>query len=138
MVPTPTSQPQPWLKPLLVGGLLITLASLRLDFAEMVPSALMGAAATPNRNSLSCTTVVQADSQISREQLAQLLAIPERDPKARVHDLLADPYCQLPSLEIRAGVMAERVAYPLAFDPAIQLVILYENDEYAGYRFSFE
>ena len=138
MVPTPTSQPQPWLKPLLVGGLLITLASLRLDFAEMVPSALMGAAATPSRNSLSCTTVVQADSQISREQLAQLLAIPERDPKARVHDLLADPYCQLPSLEIRAGVMAERVAYPLAFDPAIQLVILYENDEYAGYRFSFE
>lgn len=138
MVPTPTSQPQPWLKPLLVGGLLITLASLRLDFSELVPPALMGSAATPNRNSLSCTTVVQADSQISREQLAQLLAIPERDPKERVQDLLADPYCQLPSLEIRAGVMAERVAYPLAFDPAIQLVILYENDEYAGYRFSFE
>lgn len=138
MVPTPTSQSHPWLKPLLVGGLLITLASLRLEVTERVPSVLMGAAPTPSRSSLSCTTVVQADSQISREQLAQLLAIPERDPKQRVQDLLAAPYCQLPSLEIRAGVMAERVAYPLAFDPAIQLVILYENDEYAGYRFSFE
>lgn len=143
MVSSPASQSPHWLKPLLAAGLGIALVSLLLDFSEWVPSALvppalMGSTAAPSRQSLSCTTVVEADSQISREQLAQLLAIPERDPKARVVDLLAEPYCQLPSLQVRAGVLAERAAYPLAFDPAIQLVILYENDEYAGYRFSFE
>jgi hypothetical protein len=50
---------------------------------------------------------------------------------------VSEPYCKLPTLNVRAGVEAEREAYPLEFDPATTLVILYENDEYAGYRFSF-
>lgn len=143
MVSSPASQSPNWLKPLLAGGLLIALASLLLDSSDLaspafMPQSLIGSTTTPGRLTLGCTTVVQADSQISREQLAQLLAIPERDPKARVLDIISQPYCQLPSLQVRAGVLAERAAYPLAFDPDIQLIILYENDEYAGYRFSFE
>lgn len=90
------------------------------------------ATATPREN---CTRIVQAEATLSREQLAQLLTIPERDPKERVRAVVAEPYCELPSLEVRSGVEAHREAYPLAFDPTIHLVILYENDEYAGYRF---
>ena len=61
-----------------------------------------------------------------------------RDAKTRVRQIVSEPYCQLPTLKVRSGVDAEREAYPLAFDPGTTLVILYENDEYAGYRFSFE
>lgn len=75
---------------------------------------------------------------ISREQLAQFLAISERDSKAKVEQVLQAPYCQLPSLEIRAGAASERAVYPLAFDPQTWLVVLYEGDEYAGYQFRFQ
>ena len=49
--------------------------------------------------------------------------------------MLKAPYCQLPNLEVRAGATAERFVYPLAFDPQISLIVLYEGDEYAGFRF---
>jgi hypothetical protein len=85
-----------------------------------------------------CQGTIKAQVAISREQLAQLLTIPERDSKERVTDILKEPYCQLPNLEVRSGVVAEREVYPLAFDPQTRLVVLYEGDEYAGYRFSFQ
>ncbi|MEL7506548.1 MAG: hypothetical protein AAFN42_04370 [Cyanobacteria bacterium J06554_1] len=94
---------------------------------------------TPTFNQQSdCNAVVSNDAKLSREQLATLLTIPERDAKTRVRQIVSEPYCQLPTLKVRSGVEAEREAYPLAFDPGTTLVILYENDEYAGYRFSFE
>ena len=86
----------------------------------------------------SCQAIVQSNAQVSREQLARLLAIPERQAKAAVQKVLAEPYCRLPPLQLRANVVAERESYPLAFDPATHLIILYENDEYAGYRFRFQ
>ena len=64
-----------------------------------------------------------------------LLAVPERDSKSRSREIIQEPYCTLSALNIRAGVEADREAYPLAFEPNTTLVILYENDEYAGYRF---
>jgi hypothetical protein len=47
------------------------------------------------------------------------------------------PYCRLSELEVRAGVRAQREAYPLAFDPQTWFVVLYEGDQYTGYSFSF-
>jgi hypothetical protein len=85
-----------------------------------------------------CEAIVETDARLSREQLAQLLTIPERDAKDSIRKIVSKPYCRLQPLQVRAGVKAEREAYPLAFDPGTQLVILYENDEYAGYRFRFE
>ena len=82
-----------------------------------------------------CTGEIIDTARLSREQLLALLAVPERDAKARVREITKAPYCQLSTLNIRAGVDAEREAYPLEFDPNTTLVILYENDEYAGYRF---
>ena len=87
---------------------------------------------------VSWKNVISEEATLSRAQLATLLTIPERDAKSRIREIVSEPYCQLPSINVRAGVEAEREAYPLAFDPGTTLVILYENNEYAGYRFSFE
>jgi hypothetical protein len=83
-----------------------------------------------------CQEVVQPQSILSREQLVKLLAIPERSAKSKIRQVLREPYCYLASLKIRAGVLSQREAYPLEFDTDMWLVILYEGEEYAGYRFS--
>ena len=83
-----------------------------------------------------CQEVIQPNSVLSRQQLTQLIAVPERSPKANIHQIISEPYCLLPSLNIRAGVNAVREAYPLEFDPDTWIVVLYEGDEYAGYRFN--
>jgi hypothetical protein len=80
---------------------------------------------------------VQPKSVLSREQLSRLLAVPERSNQKQVRQVVSKPFCKLQNLQVRAGVTAEREAYPLAFDPNTWLVVLYEGDEYAGYSFSF-
>ncbi len=130
------------IKPLLAGGLMFALIGILLDIngAKNLLSGPFRLSNTAQSSSLSrldqdCETEIVDSAQLSREQLLKLLAIPERDSKARVRQVVQSPYCQLSSLDIRAGVKAEREVYPLAFDPETTLVILYENDEYAGYRF---
>jgi len=84
-----------------------------------------------------CLEKVQSSAVLSRDQLSRLLTIPERDRKERVRTIVQAPYCRLPNVEVRAGVVAEREAYPLEFDPQVWLIVLYEGDEYVGYAFSF-
>ncbi|MEM6255436.1 MAG: hypothetical protein AAF821_21185 [Cyanobacteria bacterium P01_D01_bin.156] len=121
-------------KSLIFASLTMILASLLLDLNGF-PKNLLASSDTPETT---CDQVVNNTAKLSRKQLAQLLTIPERDTKDRVQQIISDPYCQLPTLNVRSGVAAEREAYPLAFDPGTTLVILYENNEYAGYRFNFE
>lgn len=132
--PPVSNVPSANVKPLLAGGLIFAVLGLMFDFQGM------RSLITPTQTAQAgeCEAIIQTEAQLTREQLAQLLAIPERDSKARVREIVSEPYCTLPALNVRSGVAAEREAYPLAFDPKTQLVILYENDEYAGYRFSFE
>lgn len=85
-----------------------------------------------------CREVVQTQSLLSRETLGQLLALPERSTKAAVMEILPQPYCRLAAVRIRSGVVAEREAYPLAFDGQTWVIVLYEGDEYAGYAFNVE
>lgn len=140
MVPVyPPQQPSPsrlgtGLRALMATGLILSLVALIKDGA-MVRTWIGRANAKPDQ---SCQAIVHSDARVSREQLAQLLAIPERQAKSAVQKVLAQPYCRLPPLQLRANVVAERESYPLAFDPTTHLVILYENDEYAGYRFRFQ
>jgi len=142
------SHPQPAaphraMKPLLACGLIFSLAGLLLDVngIKTLLSNPIAFARTPVEGkalkhlSADCTTDVVNTAQLSRQQLLEILSVPERDSKARIRQIAAEPYCQLSALNIRAGVKAEREAYPLAFDPNTTLVILYENEEYAGYRF---
>ncbi|MFM7472171.1 MAG: hypothetical protein LVS60_06605 [Nodosilinea sp. LVE1205-7] len=126
------SQP-PWLKPLLAGGLILILLSLAIQRDGL--RNLIAKAKPLARED--CQTVVSGDARLSREQLAKLLTIPERNSKAEVQKILAEPYCRLPPIQLRADVVAERDSYPLAFDPHTHLVVLYEKEEYAGYRFRF-
>lgn len=104
-----------------------------LDFRSGVPLNQSGISTTER-----CQGEINRDVALSRAQLAQLLTIPERDAKQRVLDIVGAPFCSLQGLQVRAGVVAERQVYPLAFDPNTRLVILYEGDEYAGYRFSVQ
>ncbi len=84
-----------------------------------------------------CAQRVETQSVLSRDELSELLAVPERSSREAVEAVIAEPFCVLNQTEIRAGIPAERVAYPLAFDPQTWLIVLYEEGEYAGYDFSF-
>jgi len=84
-----------------------------------------------------CQEKVEPKAVLSREELAVLLQVPERSQKAEVRSLVQHPYCVLSPLEVRAGVKADREAYPLEFDPDVWLIVLYEQGEYAGYDFVF-
>ncbi|NES73496.1 MAG: hypothetical protein F6K24_54055 [Okeania sp. SIO2D1] len=83
----------------------------------------------------SCTQLVQPDAIISQEQLTQLLEVPSYSDRAKVQELLKQPYCQLPALTIRAGSLTEREVYPLASNPNTSLVVLFEGNSYVGHGF---
>jgi hypothetical protein len=95
-----------------------------------LPSSLLG----KKNSGEACQQVLQSQAKLSREQLARLLTVPEGDRKQKVREILRDPYCKLADLQIRVGAIAQREAYPLEFDPQTWLIILYEGDQYAGYR----
>ncbi|MBT9317039.1 hypothetical protein [Leptothoe spongobia] len=122
-------------KPLVAASLAMILAALLIDFDRLK---IFLTSANTVSHQANCNAIVSDEAKLSREQLATLLTIPERDTKSRVRQIVSEPYCQLPTIKVRSGVNAERETYPLAFDPSTTLVILYENNEYAGYRFSFE
>jgi hypothetical protein len=121
-------------KPFMAGFIVLAVGLLAVDG---VPVRRWWSAARPQAVP-GCEKIIRSNAQLSREQLAKLLVVPERDPKANVRQIVAEPYCSLPELQVRSGVVSEREAYPMAWDPSVQLVILYENDEYAGYRFRFQ
>lgn len=111
------------------GGSMLALAALLV-----VPSHKTSTdAAKPDL----CQQVVQESSVLSRDELAKLIAVPERSSKESIRQIIQEPYCVLPSLTVREGAPAVREAYPLAFDPQTWFVVLYEGDEYAGFDFSF-
>jgi hypothetical protein len=115
------------LKQLLAGG--AALLSLGLFFD------LGGLPSLGRKKAEVCQQILQSQAKLSKQQLAKLLTVPEGDSKNKIRQIAKEPYCQLSSLQIRTGAPAEREVYPLAFDPQTQLVILYEGEQYAGYRF---
>jgi hypothetical protein len=82
-----------------------------------------------------CQQTVNPQTKLSREQLARLLTVPEGDKRQKVQEILKEPQCRLASLQLRAGATAQRDAYPLDFDSQARLIVLYEGDQYAGFRF---
>jgi hypothetical protein len=113
---------------LMTGGCLLLAAYLLLD---MRGGASLGAW---RRSNAACQEVVQSKTSISRQQLAQLMTLPEGDTRQRVQSMLKAPYCKLATIEIRKGATAQREAYPLDFDDRLWLVVLYEGGQYAGYQ----
>ncbi|MEM9808631.1 MAG: hypothetical protein AAF959_25515 [Cyanobacteria bacterium P01_D01_bin.56] len=82
-----------------------------------------------------CQTILSSQTVLSRQQLTQLLTVPERENRQTIEAIAQEPYCTLAAIKVRADVEAERAAYPLAFDPNTWLVVLYEDQEYVGYDF---
>ncbi|WP_421659350.1 hypothetical protein [Leptothermofonsia sp. ETS-13] len=118
------------LKQVVAGGAALLAVGLLMDF-HALPS--LGSRRSVRE---SCQRLVQSQAKLSKAQLTRLLTVPEGDRKQKVREILRDPYCELSSLQIRVGVPAQREAYPLEFDPQTWLVVLYEGDQYAGYRIS--
>ena len=116
-----------------LGGWLAALATVALSLSAAKGQRAQASLSGHER----CETVVHPGAALSRVQLAQLLTLPERSPQSELRNQLAQPYCRLADLEVRAGVIAQREAYPLAFDPQTWLVLLFEEEEYAGYAFAF-
>lgn len=85
-----------------------------------------------------CQDIISSQAVLSRQQLTQLLTVPERENRQAIEAITESPYCTLSAIEVRAGVTAERAAYPLAFDPNTWLVVLYEDEEYVGYGFKIQ
>lgn len=130
-------------KPIVAVGLIASLAGLLIDSSVIelfisdsfdVISSLKSDEVVEQLSD-ACTGEITSSAQLSRQQLAELLAIPERESKQRIRQIVEQPYCQLTSLNVRADVEAEREAYPLAFAPDKTFIILYEDGEYAGYDF---
>ncbi|WP_339383318.1 hypothetical protein [Oculatella sp. LEGE 06141] len=118
--------------PLLAGGLMFIFVALLIDMRGTLSSTRV------DRQSEICPNNVTSGNLLSEEQLARLLTVPERGSKTNVRSILQAPYCELSSLQIRAGVAAEREAYLLAVEPETWLIVLYEGDEYAGFQFRFQ
>ncbi len=125
----PDFQRQFGMRLFLMGGALAVVAGLTMDIQETI------AAKVANRRPENCVGAVNPNAVVSRDQLASFLTISERGSKTAVQEILQAPYCQLPGLEVRAGVPAERAVYRMAFDPQTWLVVLFEGNEYAGYQF---
>jgi hypothetical protein len=116
-------------KYMLAGGSILAALGVWIDPQGFLPKM------APAKDS--CQQVIRETAVLSREQLAQVLSVPERANKQAIRQVMQLPYCRLSTIQPRAGITAEREAYPLAFDPKTWLVVLYEGDEYAGYSFSF-
>lgn len=120
----------PQLKPdhILLGG--AVLAAIGLTIAQMQVAPPPSQGLDPNQF---CQEIVEPQASVSREQLAQLLTVPERGDRAKVKAIVKEPYCRMQPLVIRSGTTTEREAYPLTSDPQTWIVILYEGKTYVGY-----
>lgn len=116
-------------KYMLAGGSVVAAFGMMIDPSGLLPQV------APTKDI--CQEIVQSRTVLSREQLSQLLTVPEGSGKEQVLQVVREPYCKLQTLQLRAGEVSQREAYPLAFDPQTWLVVLYEDDQYAGYSFSF-
>ncbi|NER39723.1 MAG: hypothetical protein F6J93_38290 [Oscillatoria sp. SIO1A7] len=118
------------LEPIVVGGILLVAASLQfVNGLENMPQVR-----EPEPDSI-CEEMILPKAELSGEQLAKLLTVPEPSERSKVQKLLSQPYCRLPSLSVRAGAITERDAYPLGFDQGTWLIVLYEGENYVGYGF---
>jgi hypothetical protein len=116
-------------KYMLTGGVVLAAMGLIVE-----PRGLLPKAASAQET---CQAVIREKAVLSRDQLAQLSAMPERASKAELRALIQEPYCRLGDRQLKSGNTAQQEAYPLAFDPKTWFVVLYEGDTYAGYTFNF-
>jgi hypothetical protein len=117
-------------KALVAGSSMVALAALWIT-----PN--LNRLTTPRVSQDNCLKLEQVQNFVSRDRLKKLLEIEPQAAKATVQEVLKEPYCVLEPTTGQADGPVEREAYPLEFDPSTWLVVLYNNDQYSGYDFSF-
>jgi hypothetical protein len=121
------------LKQLLAGGAGLLAIGLLLD-SRSLPS-------FGSKTSEACQAIAKTETTLSGEQIAKLLTVQQGAAKSKVRSILKEPYCKLSAAQVRAGTPSEREVYLVDaddfvdFKPKTQLVVLYEGDQYEGYRF---
>ena len=117
-------------KQLLAGGAALLALGLFVD--------LRGLPSVGTKTSAElCPSFSSSQGKLNEQQVAKLLTVAEGDQKTKIREIVREPACKLPSLQVRAGSNAEREVYALGFDPRTSIVVLYEGDQYAGYKFWF-
>lgn len=124
---TPQSKPR---QAIMAGGAVLALAALLV-----IPG--LGKDPVQEISPFTCIKIEQTQALVSRDRLKALLEIDLQAPKAKVQELLKEPYCVMAPGQTEAGQLADREAYPLEFDPQTWLVVIYEGNRYAGYDFRF-
>jgi hypothetical protein len=113
-------------------GMVLGSAALGIALLVQRPSRPQAQDVTLN---LPCQQGGQPQAMLSEETVLELLAVPEREAAQVVRTIVPEPYCVLPALEMRAGIPTQREAFLLSFNPQAALILLYEEEEYAGYGF---
>ncbi|MBW4418163.1 MAG: hypothetical protein KME13_02920 [Myxacorys californica WJT36-NPBG1] len=121
------------LKQWLAGGAALLVIALLLE-SHSLPS-------FGSKASEPCQKVTKTASKLSKEQIARLLTVEQGATKSKVRGILKEPHCKLPKVQVRADTPPERDVYLVDADdfvelqPKTQLVVLYDGDEYKGFRF---
>lgn len=90
---------------------------------------------------LECQGTVRSERTLAENDIARLISFKTGDAKETVRKSLKEPYCVLPKISIRTGTLSERDVYrvdPDALERSTSqtfIVVLYEGNQYQGYRF---
>jgi hypothetical protein len=92
-------------------------------------------------SAIDCQQIIQPNNKLKSDQIAQFLTkVKSGESRDKVRSIVKEPYCKLANAKIRTGVESERDMYALE-DQVIEgesdakLIVLYEDSNYAGYRF---
>jgi hypothetical protein len=121
--------------------LLASVAGLLAGTSAVLPTLSKAIAQEAPQRRDPCVETVQADSQLSRAELRQLLRLPRGSAKTEVTAALGEPYCRLQAVEVELpdGSLRtiQREAYPFDFAPQTWFVVMYSDDRYLAYDYSF-
>jgi hypothetical protein len=84
--------------------------------------------------------VISTEARMGRDGLLAIKSLPKNAGKQQVFQVVGQPMVRLSSLSTKETGVLEQYAYPLAFDPASQIVLLFRADAtgaFVGYRFAF-
>lgn len=81
-----------------------------------------------------CDSQPDKSAALAPQELTKLLLVPERATLDQFRTAAQKPYCTLAPIEIRAGASIAREVYLLSFNPAVIVIVAFEDSQYLGFR----
>lgn len=83
--------------------------------------------------------VIAVNARMGRDGLQAVKTLPSKSGKQQVFQALGQPMGKLSNLSTKETGVLEQFTYPLAFEPSVQIVLLFKADtgQFVGYRFAF-